>query len=178
MDQIKDFITVLGKCIPDLDTAPLNANAPESAAQGDVLEWLYEHLSEQGLMAYEEWSEYTGYIPELKSLEKVTFTDEPSAYIFSLIEDIDWSTAELDPYELPYILPWLEHINAYLQLQGLRLINLLPFENAYIMCVRNDEHVLQELETHLEKFEMGINMRDAMDQQQVSAELKSLLTGE
>ena len=73
------------------------------------------------------------------------------------------------------MVPWLEHINHALQPSGLRLVDLLPFENAYMFCVRDDNALLDALNASLETFGIGINERCAMDQQQVADEIASLL---
>lgn len=176
MEQIKNLITALQQCIPELETAPLYANLPVNIEQYSVLEWLYEHLAEQNLMVYEEWTEYSGYIPELKPLDNVFLSEEPADFIFTLIEKIDWSTASIDPYELPYIMPWFEHINFYLKPHGVRLVDLTPFENAYILCLRDDKESLEKLLSSLATFDIGINERHVMDQQQVSDNIESMIS--
>lgn len=175
MEQLKELITILKQCMPELDIAPLQDNLPECSTQGTVLNWLYEQLGKQGLIEYEEWTEYTGYLPDLKPLSALVISEDPASFIFSLIKKVDWSTANIDPYELPYIMPWLEHINFYLKPHGVRLVNLLPFENAYILCLRDDEVLLRKLDSCLETWGMGINEREAMDQPQVSACFDSLI---
>ncbi|WP_409306866.1 hypothetical protein [Pectobacterium sp. B1J-3] len=175
MEQIKNLVVTLEQCLPGLDIGPMLASLPESSEQGTVLDWLYEQLSEQGLMVYEEWGEYSGDIPELKPLSDLAISEDPAEFIFSLIEEIDWSTASVDPDELPYVMPWLEHINFYLKPYGVRLVDLLPFENAYILCLRDDETLLQKLHDQLNVLGMGINVRQSMDQEQVSAKINSLI---
>lgn len=177
MEEIKKLIIALEHCIPGLDTAPLLANPPLSIEQGTVLDWLYEHLGEQNLMEYEEWSEYSGYLPELKPLSTLILPEDPAEFVFSLIEEIDWPTSNVDPYELPYVMPWFEHINFYLKPHGVKLVDLLPFENAYILCIRDDETALQDLQSSLQAFSMDINERDAMDRQQITAYIESLVSG-
>lgn len=178
MEQIKELITILKQCMPELDTAPLQANLPKCSTQGTVLNWLYAQLGKQSLMEYEEWKEYTGYLPDLKPLSAMVISEDPASFIFSLLEEVDWSTANIDPYELPYVMPWFEHINFYLKPHGVRLVNLLPFENAYILCLRDDEALLQKLDSSLQTLGMGLNKREAMDQQQVSAYFDTLIAEE
>jgi len=178
MERVNNLITTLKLCMPELETAPLYASVPSDINQITVLKWLYENLAAQKLMVYEEWNEYSGYIPELKLLSNISFSEEPANYIFTLLEGIDWETADTDPYLLPYIIPWLEHINFYLQPHGVRLVDLLPFENAYILCLRDDEVLLDKLHSALEILDMGINDRQAMDQKQVSIAFESIVSGE
>jgi len=177
MERIKNLIAALKLCIPELETTPLYANLPVDTEKYTVLRWLYKYLAEQNLIAYEEWKEYNGYIPELKSLANLSISEAPADFIFTLIEKVDWSTASIDPYELPYVMPWLEHINFYLKSHGVRLIDLMPFENAYILCVRDNEELLQKLDSSLEAFGIGINKRHMMDQQQVSDNVESMISG-
>jgi len=178
MERINNLVTTLKLCIPELETAPLYASVPSDINQITALKWLYKNLSAQNLMVYEEWNEYSGYIPELTSLANLPLSEEPADFIFALIENIDWETADIDPYLLPYVMPWLEHINFYLQPHGVRLVDLLPFENAYIFCLRDDEVLLDKLHSALEMLDMGINDRQAMDQQQVSIAFESIISGE
>lgn len=178
MERVNNLITTLKLCIPEMDTAPLYASAPSDINQITALKWLCENLEAQNLMVYEEWNEYSGYIPELTSLDNLPLSEEPADFIFSLIEKTDWEKANIDPYLLPYVMPWLEHINYYLQPYGVRLVDLLPFENAYIFCLRDDEALLDKLHSALEVLDMGINDRQAMDQKQVSIAFDSMVYGE
>lgn len=82
MVNIHDLINNLEQCILGLDAVPLYANTPESTGICPLIDWLYKHLSNQGLMVYEEWAEYSGYIPELKSLDELPLSVEPADYIF------------------------------------------------------------------------------------------------
>ncbi|WP_123349551.1 MULTISPECIES: hypothetical protein [unclassified Enterobacter] len=172
---IQNLIVTLEQCIPGLDVNPLSSALPASTEQHTVLAWLYTHLSEQRLMTYKEWNEYSGEIPDLAPLAALSLTENAADFIYGQLENIDWSAASIDPAELPYILPWLEHLNFYLQPSGLRLVDLLPFENAYIFCVRDDEALLEKLNADLQAFGIGINDRSAMDPQQVADEIASLL---
>ncbi|HCH49737.1 MAG TPA: hypothetical protein DEV59_03415 [Proteus sp.] len=175
METIDELIEVLEQAIPELDAQALRENTPESDAQEDVLNWLYESLSAQGLMDYVEWTEYFGEIPELKSLEQVTFSQSPSALILSQVENIEWDEVSVDPYMLPYELPYLEYINHFLTEKGLRLVDLTPFENGYILCVHDDEEILEKLDSVLNIFEMGINEREPMDESQTLEYIHSLI---
>lgn len=177
MDDLKDLIHALKNSIPELDPDPLYASVPTTLEPETVLDWLYDSLSAQHLMVYEEWTEYTGYLPALKPLASVSLPVDPSEYLFTLIENINWSEAEIEPWDLPYIMPWLEHINHYLSPQGIRLVDILPFENAYIICLKNDDALIQQLHACLQKLGMGINMRSPMNQQQVLTYIESTLSG-
>ena len=136
MERVDTLINILGKCVPELNTAPLYANLPAATDQISIVDWMYEHLSEQGLMVYEEWKEYFGHVPELKVLSEITFSEEPADFVYSLIEKIDWSTATIDPFEITYSVPWLEYINHFLAPEKLRLVDLWPFKmRLYSACM-------------------------------------------
>lgn len=175
METIEELISALELAVPELDAQVLRENLPESDAQEDVLNWLYESLSAQGLMDYVEWTEYFGDIPDLKSLEHISFPESPSALILSQIENIDWDEVSVDPYMLPYELPYLEYINHFLTEKGLRLVDLTPFENAYIFCIRDDEDIMEKLDGALNIFEMGINEREPMDKEETKDYIRSLI---
>ncbi|HEJ9486603.1 TPA: hypothetical protein SMM93_002014 [Proteus mirabilis] len=175
METIEELISVLELAVPELDAQALRENLPESDAQEDVLNWLYESLSAQGLMDYVEWTEYFGDIPDLKSLEQISLPESPSALILSQVENIDWDEVSVDPYMLPYELPYLEYINHFLTEKGLRLVDLTPFENAYIFCIRDDEEIMEKLDGALNIFEMGINEREPMDKEETKDYIRSLI---
>ncbi|MEQ4923189.1 hypothetical protein [Proteus hauseri] len=175
METIDELIAVLEQAVPELDAQALRENIPESDAQEDVLNWLYESLSAQGLMDYVEWTEYFGEIPELKSLEQISLSESPSALILSQVENIEWAEVSADPYMLPYELPYLEHINHFLTEKGLRLVDLTPLENGYIFCIHDDEELIEKLNSVLNIFEMGINEREPMDKSQTLEYIDSLI---
>lgn len=175
METIDELIAVLEQVVPELDGQALRENSPESDTQEDVLDWLYESLSAQGLIDYIEWTEYFGEIPELKSLEQISFTESPGALILAQMENIEWDEVSVDPYMLPYELPYFEYINHFLAEQGLRLVDLTPFENSYVFCVRDDEELIEKLDAVLNIFEMGLNEREAMDKSQALDYIQSLL---
>lgn len=175
METIEELISALELAVPELDAQVLRENLPESDAQEDVLNWLYESLSAQGLMDYVEWTEYFGDIPDLKSLEHISFPESPSALILSQVENIDWDEVSVDPYMLPYELPYLEYINHFLTEKWLRLVDLTPFENAYIFCIRDDEEIMEKLDGALNIFEMGINEREPMDKEETKDYIRSLI---
>ncbi len=175
METIEELISALELAVPELDAQALRENLPESDAQEDVLNWLYESLSAQGLMDYVEWTEYFGDIPDLKSLEQISLPESPSALILSQVENIDWDEVSVDPYMLPYELPYLEYINHFLTEKGLRLVDLTPFENAYIFCIRDDEEIMEKLDGALNIFEMGINEREPMDKEETKDYIRSLI---
>ncbi|MBG5948968.1 hypothetical protein I5E72_04340 [Proteus terrae] len=175
METIEELISALELAVPELDAQALRENLPESDAQEDVLNWLYESLSAQGLMDYVEWTEYFGDIPDLKSLEHISLPESPSALILSQVENINWDEVSVDPYMLPYELPYLEYINHFLTDKGLRLVDLTPFENAYIFCIRDDEEIMEKLDGALNIFEMGINEREPMDREETKDYIRSLI---
>lgn len=177
MEKHQHLLATLEKCLPQLDIAPLQADLPSDSYPETAVSWLYEHLSVQNLMIYEEWTEYFGAIPELTPLTGLVISADPATFIFSLVEKIDWSTASIDPYELPYMMPWLEHINFYLKPFGARLVDILPLENAYIMCVRDDDSLLMELHSALQALGLGLNSRQPMDQHEVAVNFDSLVSG-
>lgn len=109
MEQIQSLIVALGQCIPELNTDSMQASLPENSQQLTVLTWMYNHLSGQGLISYEEWNEYSGYIPTLKPLSNLVISEDPADFIFSLIEDIDCSVDSIDPFEMPHLMPWINN---------------------------------------------------------------------
>ncbi len=176
MNHIVKLIDTLALCIPQLDSKPLLADAPASADQGEILGWLADHLEQQGLLVYEEWKEYFGELPALRPLSGIDFSAYDSTFVVGLVEHIDWE--EVDPeltYTLPYEMPYLEYINGFLRDHGLRLVDLLPFENAYILCVKDDETLLEQLCQCLKPFDMDIDVREAMDAQQAKEHVEKLL---
>ena len=175
MDDVKNLIDALTLCIPQLDPEPLLAQPPASTSELDVLQWMADHLEQQELLVYEEWKEYDGWLPDLRSLSGIDRSAFDSSFVLGLMEDINWE--EVDPdlvYTLPYELPHLEYMNFFLRDHGLRLVDLL-YENAYIFCVKDDAQKIELLHESLQKFGIGINLRDAMDQQSVKAYIKDLL---
>jgi hypothetical protein len=178
MSDINKLIHSLQQGMPSLDTAPLYHTLPADNQQLTVLEWLYQHLSQQQLMVYEEWNEFCGEVPELKPLSGVHVPDDAVDFIFELVEKIDWSTATLDPYSISYVIPWLACINFYLKGSGWRLVHLLPFENGYIFCLRDDDKVIDALEESLQWCDMGINRCEALDHQQAKEEIAELIYGQ
>lgn len=87
-----------------------------------------------------------------------------------LANEIDWDnidpmTAEIDYFMIPYLLPYIEHINFYLQQYKLRLGDLAPFENAYIFCIHDDLQSMTQLNEALKLFEIELCEHDALDQQ-------------
>ncbi|WP_193017496.1 hypothetical protein [Proteus sp. FME41] len=178
METVEELITVLEHVLPELDVQALHENLPESDTQEDILDWLYESLSAQGLMDYVEWKEYFGEIPDLKPLESlgdIFFFDSPNAAILSQMENIEWDRVTCDPYMLPYELPFLECINYYLADKNLRLVDLTPFENAYILCIHDNEEAIEKLESALSVFGIGLNKREPMDQEQAADHLNTVL---
>ena len=173
MDSIESLIDALISCVPGLDDKPLRENPPEDADHDSVFGWLCDHLEEQGLMVYEEWKEYFGDVPELRSLEGIDFSAFDSGFVYGLVDEIDWSQANY-----PFMaddMPFLEYINFFLVEHGLRLVNLLPFENAYIFCVRDDDEQLDQLDQCLEVFGMNIEIRNPLDQEQAREYMRDML---
>lgn len=180
MTAVNQLISALAQSIPLLDIEPLQANKLEKLDQGNVLNWLYTHLSQQQLMVYEEWKEYCGYTPELKSLDCLFLPENMGDFVISLVDGIDWDsidpmTAEVDYFMLPYQLPYLEHMNSYLQQYKLRLVDLAPFENAYIFCIHDIPQSINQLKDALKAFDIELCERDALDQQQAAEHIQSLL---
>jgi hypothetical protein len=177
MKKIQNLIENIGLCIPECNTESLSSSSPKTFDPDTILHWLYENLSKQNLIVYEEWKEYNGYIPDFETLQNITLPVEPNDFIFTLIDNIDWSESTIDPYDIPYYIPWLEHINHYLKPHGVRLVNILPFENAYIICLRDDDILIKNLDLSLKNFGMGIDKREPLDQQEVSLEMNSAISG-
>lgn len=176
MNHVEELIDALALCLPQLDPEPLLADAPADANQLGVLRWMSRHLQQQNLLAYEEWTEYFGEIPDLRPLSGIDFSTYDSTFIPALLQGVDWEEADAElAYTLPYELPYLEHINGLLRSHELRLVDLLPFENAYILCVTDDAKKIDRLSQCLQQFEMGINRRDGLDPSQVETYVKELL---
>lgn len=178
METIEELISVLEEAVPELDVKALRENLPLSDTLDEVLDWLYESLSEQGLMEYIEWKEYFGEIPDLKPLEQILFPVSPNELILSQMENVEWDELDVDPYNIPYELPYLEYINHFLSEKGLRIVELTPFENGYIFCIRDDEEIIEKLDTALNVFEMGINEHAPMNKEQTLDFIHSLLHSE
>jgi hypothetical protein len=177
MQRINSLVDALALCVPQLDPSPLRAQPPAGTGQLDVLHWLADHLQQQGLLVYEEWKEYFGGVPALRPLAGIDLSGYDEGFVLGLLQDIDWSQASVDPSMLQYELPFLEHVNAALKPHGLRLVDLLPFENAYIFCVKDDDLALAQLDRGLQAFGMRINPRGALDDEAVRAHLDGLLAG-
>jgi hypothetical protein len=177
MQEIDNLIDALARCVPLLDPRPLRAQRPPGSAQLDVLHWLADQLGQQGLVVYEEWKEYFGGVPALRPLAGLDLSACNVNFVIDLMQDVDWSQASIDPSMLQYELPFLEHINSALKPHGLRLVDLLPFENAYILCVKDDEAALGELDRCLQAFDMRINPREALDDEGARAHIDALLAG-
>jgi len=173
MDSIELLIDALASCVPGLDDRPLREDPPENTDRTTVLDWLYDHLEEQGLMVYEEWKEYFGDVPELRPLEGIDFSAFDNVFVIGLVKEIDWS--QVDCFFMPNDMPFLEYINSFLVGHGLRLVNLLPFENAYIFCVKDDAEQLDRLDQCLEAFGMNLEIRDPLDQEQARECFKDAL---
>lgn len=139
------LIDVHKLCIPELYTHTLIKDLPEHTEIVNLVDWLNKRLSEQQLIDYIEWKEYNGYIPNIKPLTSLSVPHDADEYIFTLIENINWSTASIAPYLLPYVQPLFEHINSCLQPHGVRLVHLKPFENAYILYMRDDDALMEQL---------------------------------
>lgn len=177
MQKINDLIDALVRCVPLLDPQPLRAQAPAGIEQFEVLQWLSDQLEAQGLIVYEEWSEYFGGVPALRSLADVDLSGYDENFVVEHLQHVDWSQANVDPSMLQYELPFLEHLNSALQPHGLRVVDLLPFENAYIFCVKDNDQALAQLDRSLQAFGMRINPRDALDDERVRVHIDALLAG-
>ncbi|MEY1237257.1 hypothetical protein AB7102_06795 [Providencia manganoxydans] len=175
MDKVSYLINILEKAIPNLNTQILSDNLPETENQDDVLDWLYQSLSSQRLMDYVEWKEYFGEYPDIGLLDTLSLTESPNDFILEELSEVDWNTVSVDPYMLPYELPYLEHLNAFLTKEGLRLVDLANFENAYILCIRDNEEIINKLNEALNAFDMGINERPSMNREQAESYIRSLL---
>jgi hypothetical protein len=177
MSSFGKLIDQLIISVQQLNPAPLRDSLPESKDQYAVLEWLYENLSEQKLMVYEEWKEYTGWIPEIKLLADLPLSDVDTGFMFELLEKMGDSDCEVDYSELLYGMPYLEFINHHLKMHQLRLVDLLPFENAYIFCVNDDDEQIASLDECLKQAGIRLNPREPMDKQQAIAHISQLLKG-
>jgi len=174
MSIIDKLIDQLAVSVPQLDPEPLRDNPPED--EDDVLEWLYESLQEQNLMVYEEWKEYFGEVPRIKSLNNLPLEDADSSFMFQLLSGV-MSDCGMGYDSLTYDMPYLEFINHHLKPHKLRLVDL-AFENAYIFCVNDDDEEIARLHECLKKAGIGLHPRGAMDEQQATAHIQQLLRGE
>ena len=173
----EDLIAALADCIPGADVSDFANDWPQDANQGAVLDWLYGHLEPQGLMVYEEWKEYFGEPPELRPLAAVDFSSFDNSFLFDALSEIDWDSADpMLALSMPYELPYLEYLNHFLAPRGLRLLTLLPFENAYIFCAHDDDDKIERLGQCLQTFEMEINTHDALDKEQALEYIESLVS--
>lgn len=175
MQEITNLVDSLVLCVPQLNPQPMREQPPPSIEQHDVLHWLADHLEQQGLLVYEEWKEYFGGVPALRAIAELDLSGYNENFVIDLMQDIDWSQTSVDPFMLQYELPFLEHVNSALKPHGLRVVDLLPFENAYIICVKDDDHALARLDRSLQAFGMHINPRHPLDDQGARAHVDALL---
>lgn len=176
MNSIESLIDALALCVPQLDPVPLREDPPNSSATEDILLWISDHLQQQELLVYEEWKEYFGHVPDLKPLSGIDLSRYDGDLIPAWAESIDWD--EISPeivYSMPYAAPYLEYLNGFLREHGIRLVDLAPIENAYIIAVKDDVLLLERLASCLQPFELGINLRQALDGQETLAYLNRLL---
>jgi hypothetical protein len=180
MSKVNKLIDALALCLPQFNPLPMLENPPANADdQYQVLHWMYDHLKDQGLMEYVEWKEYFGELPELSPLADMDFSAFNDEFVMDTL--IDMAEGKEDEDEGGFLMqetPYLEYMNSFLINHGLRLIDLLPFENAYILCVKNDLAALEQLENALSAFKMSIDMRDALDEAGIRARLESLVARE
>jgi hypothetical protein len=171
MSSVEPLIAALEKCVPQFDPAPLLADLPESTNEDAILDWLYEHLERQQLMEYFEWKEYFGEIPDLKPLQALDLSGCDPDFILEMLQNLDEEALENLPFLAPYELPFLEYINDALKPHGLRLVTF-AYENAYVMCVRDDEALLDALAANLNEFGIKLIWNDAMSREEVIAFLE------
>lgn len=173
MEEIRDLIGALVRCVPPLDPAPLRERLPASTEQGEVLDWLMDHLEPQGLFVYEEWKEYFGEVPALRLIADLDLPDYNEDLVYGLMEgageDANWALAAPDER------PFFEYLNAALRPHGWRVVDLLPFENAYILCVKDDDEAIAELDRCFQAFGMHVNPREPMGEQAARAHVQALL---
>ncbi|WJV25575.1 MULTISPECIES: hypothetical protein [Pseudomonas] len=176
--MVEPLIEALALCVPQLDPTPLRVRPPARTELPNMLSWMTEHLKRQGLLSHVEWKAYLGQVPDLKSLSAIDFSEFDSDYVTELLFSINW---EAVPPELlntiPYELPYLEYLNAFLCGHGLRVVDLAPFEHAYMLAVIDDPKLLEQLNHCLWPFGMGVNLREPLDQKGVAAYLEGLLRG-
>ncbi|MDR2152370.1 MAG: hypothetical protein LBO72_06085 [Helicobacteraceae bacterium] len=165
MSLVKRLIAALEKCVPEFDPAPLLADLPENAEEETVLYWLAEHLEKQQLMVYFEWKEYTGKIPNLKPLKPLDLSACNADFITDLIYE---TPPENLPWDIPYELPYLEYFNDALKPHGLRLVTF-AYENAYVLCVNDDEASLDALAASLKEFGIMLIQNEAMSKDEILA---------
>jgi hypothetical protein len=175
MFSFSKLIDQLVISVPQLNPTLLRDSVPESEDQYAVLEWLYESMSAQKLMVYEEWKEYGGWIPQIKLLADLPLGEADNSFMFELLGKAGDSGYEIDYSALLYEMPYLESINHHLKTHKLRLVDLLPFENAYIFCVNDNDEQIASLNECLTQVGIHLNPRQPMDKQQATACIDQLL---
>lgn len=153
-EYLRRLAEVLKRCMPQLDVEALLSTEPDEAEDESgeyaVLDWLYEGLEAQGLMAYEEWKAYWGDLPDLRPLDGV----DTEAFSPQPLRDV----MEEEGYPaFPQGVPYFELQNHFLQPHGMRMLTL-GYENLYMMCVRDDDGEVAALEEVLG--EAGIALID------------------
>lgn len=146
------LIEQLQRCLPQLDASALPA-PPEP--ERDVFDWLQAALAAQDLIAYREWKEYWGDLPELPALDAIDLAGYSPQPLLDLLETHgypDW------PSEIPYF----EYQNHHLQPHGLRLLSF-GYENIHLICVRDAADDIAQLDRLLAAAGIPLIVHGAMD---------------
>lgn len=146
------LIEQLQRCLPQLDASALPA-PPEPGR--DVFDWLQAALAAQDLIAYREWKEYWGDLPELAAFDDIDLAGYSPQPLLDLLETHgypDW------PSEIPYF----EYQNHHLQPHGLRLLSF-AYENIHLICVRDDADDIEQLEHLLAAAGIPLIVHGALD---------------
>lgn len=179
MTAVNQLISALAQSIPLLDIEPLQADKLEnwSRKRTELALYPFKPTTADGLWRMERILRIhaRAEVPWLSLLP-----ENMGDFVISLVDEIDWDsidpmTAEVDYFMLPYQLPYLEHMNSYLQQYKLRLVDLAPFENTYIFCIHDTPQSINQLKDALKAFDIELCERDALDQQQATEYIQSLL---
>jgi hypothetical protein len=170
--KLNALIDTLSLCLPQFDPTPLRVDL--SVAPDDLLDWMSEHLDEQGLHSYWEWKAYWGELPELRPLDDLDLSAFNEDFVWGVVESLDGFEAIGWPSNIPFV----AYINSFLIPHGLRLIELGPFANAHILCVKNDPAALEQLDLALKAFNMTFFPHEALDEAGVRGHIEELMAKE
>jgi hypothetical protein len=189
MSSVEHLIATLEKCIPQFDPTPLSdylpkstdenttrfapgwtslAYLPKSINKDAMLDWLYWHLGLQQLIDCFDWKEYSGNLPDLKPLKSLDLSGCDPKFILEMLQNLDEKALENLPFIVPYELPFLEYINDAIKPHGLRLVTF-AHEYAYILCVRDDEALLNALAASLLEFGIQLVKNETMSREEIIA---------
>ena len=158
-----NLVAQLKVCMPDLDVNQLLSQKPPSAfydeygSKSTVLYWLYDGLSAQDLIEYQEWKEYWGDLPKLKPLQGLALEYYPQSLQNALdaTGEVDFM-ADLEPTV------YIESMNHHLKPHGLQIISFAG-ENLYLLCVQNNDAQIKKLANMLSLAGIDIVTHEALN---------------